>query len=92
MRIGDIDPASLAQSLEHAGMVHEDMDERLAIDSDGFAGTACAILPLMQGLELIHGGVKLEKGAAAHGTAFRSAGTDAVSTSGMFQTSAPAAA
>ena len=92
MRFGDIDPTGLAQRLEHAGMVHEDVDECLAIHCDGLAGAARAIVPLMQGLELAESGLELQERPAAHGPVLRSAGADNVSTSGMFQISAPAAA
>jgi hypothetical protein len=92
MRFGDIDPTCLAQSFEHAGMVHENVDECLSVYCDRLAGAARAIVPLMQGLELAHGGVELENGATAHGPVLRSAGAGRVSTSKMFQISAPAAA
>ena len=62
MQCVDIDPSGLAQGLEHASMIHEDVDERLAIDGDCLAGAACAIVSLMQVFELVHGGVELEMG------------------------------
>ncbi|WP_199190535.1 hypothetical protein [Nitratireductor sp. StC3] len=92
MRFGDIDPTCLAQSFEHAGMVHENVDECLSVYCDRLAGAACAIVPLMQGLELVHGGIELQERPTAYGPVLRSAGAGNVSTSGMFQISAPAAA
>jgi hypothetical protein len=46
----------------------------------------------MQGLELVNGGVELQERPTAYGPVLRSAGAGNVSTSGMFQISAPAAA
>jgi hypothetical protein len=87
MRFGDIDPSSLAQRFEQAGMIHEDVDQRLAIDGYRPAGAARAIVSLVQGLELDHGGVQLEDRATAHGAVLRSA-AGMVRTPGMFQISA----
>jgi hypothetical protein len=69
-------------------MIHEDVDQRLAIDGDRLAGAARAIVPLVQGVELNHSGVELENGTTAHGAILRLAGIGMVSTSGIFQISA----
>ncbi len=88
----DIDASRFAQRLEHAGMIHEDVDERLALDCDRSAGASRAIVSPVQGLELFHCGIELENGTTAYGAGLRLAGVGMVSTPGMFETSAPAAA
>ena len=80
------------QGLKHAGMIHENVDQRLAFDRNGLARAVCPVVTRMQFLELVHCGVELEKGPAAHGPVLLLAGAAIVSMPGMFQTSAPAAA
>ena len=51
MRFGDIDPSRFAQRLEQAGMIHEDVDQRLAIDGDRLARAARAICQANRGID-----------------------------------------
>jgi hypothetical protein len=92
IRFRKVDPASFAQRLQHAGMVHKNVDERLSVHGDRFAGAARPIVPLVQDLELVHRGVELKKRSATHDPVSRSADMGTVSMPGMLQISAPAAA
>jgi hypothetical protein len=63
---------------------HDNVDERLPVYGDGFAGAARAIVPFVQGLELVRRRVELQKWTAAHGPVFRLARTAIGSTPGIF--------
>lgn len=92
VRFGNVDATDLAQRLQHTGMIHEDVDQRLPVHGDRLAGAACPIMPLVHGLEFGKSGVEMEERSATHDPILRSRDIGTVSTPGMFQISAPAAA
>src|SRR5690606_19596462 len=62
----DLHPPDMPQRLDHARMVHENVDEGVTRHRDRLAGAARPVVTFMEVLELLHRGVELDQGARAH--------------------------